>query len=290
MSDNIWALALHGGAGPAYKADYTPETDSLRDILSEGREMLKSGHSALDVVNTVVRSLEDSGLHVAGKGSSPNSDGKWELDAAIMDGTNRRAGAVGALRGFRNPVDCARSVLDTSPHVMLVGKGATRFLKPLDLKRVNHPKSYYTPVASKSANTGELSFGTVGAVALDSDGRLASATSTGGLRDKHPGRIGGTPLIGAGTWADERVAVSCTGQGEYFIRSAAAADVSARIRYTRTDLKTAVGCVLEDISILGGQGGLISVDCLGRVAMSCNTLVMKRGFTTYRGEFEVRVF
>ena len=130
----------------------------------------------------------------------------------------------------------------------------------------------------------------MGAVALDADGHLASATSTGGLLSKPPGRIGATPLIGAGTWADERVAVSYTGQGEYFIRCAAGADLSARIRYARTDLQTAAACVMEDISLLGGQGGLISIDRLGRVAMPYNTRTMKRGVATYKGQFDVKVF
>lgn len=290
MAEKIWALAIHGGAGPAYKTDYKPEIASMRDILYAGQMSLKKGASAMDVVEETVRALEESGHHVAGKGSSPNTDGKWELDAAIMDGSNRRAGAVGALRGFKSPVSCARRVLEKSPHVFLVGKGATKFLKGFDLDLVKNPNRYYEPVAGTKAEDPGHQHGTVGAVALDSQGRLASATSTGGLRNKQPGRIGDTPLIGSGTWADERVAVSCTGQGEYFIRCAAAADVSARIRYARSDLKTAAACVLEDVSLLGGQGGLIAMDCLGRVAMPYNTAIMKRGIATFKGDFEVKVY
>ncbi len=290
MAEKIWALALHGGAGPATKKDYEAETQSMRDILAEGRHMLMGGRSAVDVVNFVVRELEDTGHHVAGKGACPNADGKWELDAAIMDGSNRGVGAVAGLRGFRNPIDCARCVLDETSHVLFAGKGAIKFLKPFALKRVKNPNSYYTPAVTRVPENGELPHGTVGAVALDADGRLAAATSTGGLMNKLPGRIGDTPVVGAGTWADERVAVSCSGQGEFFIRSAAAADLSARIRYARADLKTAAACVMEDISLLGGQGGLISVDCLGRIAMPYNTRMMKRGYATYRGEFDVRVF
>ena len=158
------------------------------------------------------------------------------------------------------------------------------------LERIYNPSRYYKPVIDTPMADGELQHGTVGAVALDDQGGLASATSTGGLLNKQPGRIGDTPLIGAGTWADERVAVSCTGQGEFFIRAAAGADLSARIRYGRSDLKTAAACVMEDISLLGGQGGLISIDRLGRFAMPFNTRTMKRGVASYRGDFEVRVF
>ncbi|MFC6198144.1 isoaspartyl peptidase/L-asparaginase family protein [Ponticaulis profundi] len=290
MSAKFWALAIHGGAGPAHKDDYAVEISSMRDILHEGQEALKNGASALDVVNQCVRAMEDSGLHVAGRGSAPNADGKWELDAAIMDGTTRYAGAVGALRGFKNPIDCARTVLKHSPHVLLVGKGATKFLSNFELDRIYNPARYYQPAIEDPIEPGVLQHGTVGAVALDADGHLASATSTGGLLSKPPGRIGATPLIGAGTWADERVAVSCTGQGEYFIRCAAGADLSARIRYARTDLQTAAACVMEDISLLGGQGGLISIDRLGRVAMPYNTSTMKRGVATYKGQFDVKVF
>ena len=290
MSDTVWAIAIHGGAGPAHKEDYSEEMDHMRGVLAEARHALMSGKSALDVVQRAVRSLEDSGHHNAGRGSSPNQEGKWELDAAIMDGVSRNAGAVGALRGFKSPIDCARTVMNDSPHVLLVGKGATRFLKKKDLERVNNPARYYTPASERPEEDPADQYGTVGAVALDSEGRLAAASSTGGLRHKPPGRIGDSPLIGAGTWADERVAISCTGQGEFFIRTAASADVSARIRYKSQDLTNATACVIEDISYLGGQGGMIAIDRLGRVAMPFNTIAMKRGFATYRDEFDVKVF
>ncbi|MAK59611.1 MAG: isoaspartyl peptidase/L-asparaginase [Ponticaulis sp.] len=290
MSDPVWAIAIHGGAGPAHKSDYSDETKHMRNVIEDAKQALIAGESAINVIQTAVRSLEESGHHIAGRGSSPNKDGKWELDAAIMDGVTREAGAVGALRGFKSPIDCARTVLAESPHLFLVGKGATRFLKKRKLERVQNPSRYYKPAIDLPIETGALQHGTVGAVALDSDGRLAAATSTGGLLNKQPGRIGDTPLIGAGTWADERVAVSCTGQGEYFIRCAAAADLSARIRYKKSDLTDAAACVLEDISYLGGQGGLIAIDRLGRVTMPFNTISMKRAFATWRGDLEVKVF
>lgn len=290
MSDPIWAIAIHGGAGPAHKEDYSEEIAHMRGVLKEAKRQLAKGSAALDVAQTAVRALEESGHHIAGRGASPNKDGKWELDAAIMDGTTRNAGAVGALRGFRSPIDCARTILDVSPHVFLVGKGASRFLKKRGLERVHNPSRYYKPSVQAAVESGELQHGTVGAVVLDSEGRLAAATSTGGLLNKQPGRIGDTPMIGAGTWADERVAVSCTGQGEYFIRCAASADLSARIRYNKSDLTNAAACVLEDISYLGGQGGLIAIDRLGRVTMPFNTISMKRGFATWRDELDVKVF
>ncbi len=290
MPKKIWALAIHGGAGPSHKEDYTEEMSAMRDILADGQRALVSGESAVDVVNAAVRALEDSGHHIAGRGALPNTDGKWEHDAAIMEGTRRRAGAVGALQDFRNPIDCARAVMDHSDQVFLVGKGAGAYLRKQDLKRIKNPKKFYRRADDEDQQTGQHQYGTVGAVALDSEGRLAAATSTGGYRNRPPGRIGDVPLIGAGTWADERVAVSCTGQGEYFIRSAAGADLSARIKYTRADLQTAAACVIEDISFLGGQGGLIALDCLGRVTMPYNTRTMKRGVATFKGEFDVKVF
>ncbi len=289
MSDPVWAIAIHGGSGPSYKDDYSDVSSSMKKILEAARRDLRKGASAIDVVQKAVHELEDSGLHIAGRGSSPNTKGKWELDAAIMDGSNRRAGAVAVIQGYKSPVDCARAVMKHSHHILLAGKGAEKFLKKHDLKTIGNPHGYYRPVV-KDASYDDGTHGTVGAVALDSEGRLASATSTGGLTNKPPGRISDSAQIGSGTWADERVAVSCTGQGEYFMRVNAASDVSARIRYTRSDLENATACVLEEISLLGGQGGLIAIDRLGRVAMPFNTSIMKRGFATWRDEFDVKVF
>ena len=289
MSDSVWAIAIHGGSGPSYKNDYAKEESSMRKILDSARKDLKKGAKALDVVQEAVAELEDSGQHIAGRGSCPNAKGKWELDAAIMDGSNRRAGAVGALQGYKNPIECARTVMTDSPHILMVGKGAEKFLKKRGLKTISNPNGYYKPMVTQKSYD-SVPHGTVGAVALDSEGHLAAATSTGGLTNKPPGRISDSAVIGSGTWADERVAVSCTGQGEYFMRVNAASDVSARIRYTRSDLANATACVLEEISLLGGQGGLIAIDRLGRVAMPFNTIIMKRGFATWRDDFDVKVF
>lgn len=283
----VWSLALHGGAGPLHKRDYSAAEAHMAETLERGAGMLEGGHRALDVVEVMVAALEDCGFHVAGRGSSPNRMGQWELDAAIMDGERRRAGAVAALRGFKSPIAVARRVMEKSPHVLLVGKGAGQFAKAQEMERVWRPAQYYSPAVQKAVVPGELAHGTVGAVALDNHGDLASATSTGGLLNKTPGRVGDSPIIGAGTWADERVAVSCTGQGEYFLRAAVAADVSARVRYGRQSLAEAATGALEDMSLLGGDGGMIAVDVLGHVELPFNSEGMKRGVATSTGRFEV---
>jgi len=283
----VWSLAVHGGAGPLHGRNYSAAEDHMRRTLEQGAGMLEGGRRALDVVEAMVEALEASGFHVAGKGSSPNAAGQWELDAAIMDGERRQAGAVAALRGFKSPIKAARHVLQDSPHVLLVGKGAGQFAARYGLERVWNPARYYEPAVTVPVRPGELVHGTVGAVALDTNGDLASATSTGGVLGKTPGRVGDTPIIGAGTWADERVAVSCTGQGEYFLRAAVAADVSARVRYGRQSLAAATQGALDDMGLLGGDGGVIAVDVLGQVSMPFLSEGMKRGCATSEGRFEV---
>jgi len=281
-----WTLALHGGAGPI-RDNYTEAEAHMAQTLKTGAASLAAGAAAIDVVQAMVRALEESGFHIAGRGACPNAEGRWELDAAIMDGPTRNAGAVAALRGFRSPVHAARAVMDKSVHVLLVGKGAASFADAQGLQRVWNPKAYYKPSVTRRVREGELAHGTVGAVARDSAGRLAAATSTGGLLGKQPGRVGDSPLLGSGTWADERVAVSCTGQGEYFIRANAAADVSARVRHGRQSLRDAAAGVIDDVGLLGGDGGLISVDVLGTVETPFNAEGMKRGIATSAGRFEV---
>lgn len=282
-----WALALHGGAGPLRDFDHARSERHMAGLLREGETRLARGDAALDVVHRLVVALEDCGFHIAGRGSSPNAIGQWELDAAIMDGRSRNAGAVASLRGFKSPVTAARLVMEETPHVLIVGKGAAAIAREHRLERVHSPKRYYTPVITRPVRKGELAHGTVGAVALDQSGRLAAATSTGGLLGKTPGRVGDTPVIGAGLWADERVAVCCTGQGEYFLRTNAAADVSSRVRYARQGLREAVDGALEDLNLLGGDGGMIAVDVLGHVEVTFNAETMKRGVATSAGRFDV---
>jgi beta-aspartyl-peptidase (threonine type) len=286
----VWSLALHGGAGPSRGRTYEAEEAHMAQVLQRGADMLDAGACALDVVQAMVTELEDSGFHVAGKGASPNLDGDYELDAAIMDGTLRRAGGVAGLIGFRSPIAVARAVMDKTPHVLLGGAGAAAFAARAGCEVVPDPAAYYTPAVSRAVVPGELAHGTVGAVARDIAGRLAAATSTGGLLGKMPGRIGDAPLIGAGTWADERVAVSCTGQGEYFMRAAVAADISARVRYGGQTLASACAGALADMETQGGDGGLIAVDAMGNVTTPYVSEGMKRAIATQSGRFEVGTF
>jgi L-asparaginase / beta-aspartyl-peptidase len=282
----IWALALHGGAGAIAAGLYRREEAHMAALLAQGAAMLARGESALDVVSAMAEALEACGLHQAGKGSAPNAAGEVELDASIMDGPSRRAGAVAALRGYLSPVRVARGVMEQTSHVLLVGDGADAFAAAHGFARVIDPHIYYTPAASGAASAS----GTIGAVARDSEGRLAAATSTGGLQGKLPGRVGDTPIIGAGCWADRRAAVSCTGLGEFFMRVNAAADVSARIAYAGFNLAQAADAVIEDVRRLGGYGGLIAVDADGNVATPFASQGMKRAWATSAGVREVNTF
>lgn len=285
------ALILHGGAGARRERDYTAETAHMREVVTAMKARLDAGASALDVAVEATVMLEDSGLYVAGRGASPNLAGAYELDASLMDGATGKAGAVAALQGFRNPVVAARAVMERTPHVMLVGEGASLFALDQGLEMIGDEDGWFTQAGKGEDNhpPGTLSHGTVGCCVLDRDGRLAAATSTAGVFGKMPGRVGDTPVPGAGSWADGRVAVSGTGQGEYFIRVAACAQVSWRVGAGQT-LGEAGQAVIEEIGGLGGDGGLIALDRDGNIAAPFNSQGMKRAWLTPNGEIGVEVF
>lgn len=285
-----YALAIHGGAGARPEINYTRQLEHMAGLVASGGAMLAGGKSALDVVAEVVGQLESSGLYVAGKGASPNSDGNVELDASIMDGAGCRAGAVAAIRDVKSPVQVARCVMEQTPHVMLAGEGARLFAEKQGLDLVEDPESYFKrPDREAHAAVGSQ-HGTVGAVALDNQGNLAAATSTGGIFRKLGGRVGDTPVIGSGTWADSHVAVSCTGVGEYFLRGCSAHDVAARINYGGATLAEASAAVLDVVAEMGGDGGLIAVDRTGQIVMPYNSKGMKRAAVSDSMEPVVLVF
>ena len=285
------ALILHGGAGARRERDYTLEIAHMREVVAAMKARLDAGASALDVAVETTVLLEDSGLYVAGRGASPNLAGAYELDASLMDGATRKAGAVAALQGFRNPVVAARAVMDRTPHVMLAGEGAALFALDQGLERIGDETAWFTQAGQGEDNhpPGTLAHGTVGCCVLDRDGRLAAATSTAGVFGKMPGRVGDTPIPGAGSWADGRVAVSGTGQGEYFIRVAACVQVSWRVAAGQT-LTEAGRAVIDEIGDMGGDGGLIALDRDGNITAPFNSQGMKRAWLTTGGEIGVEVF
>jgi isoaspartyl peptidase/L-asparaginase-like protein (Ntn-hydrolase superfamily) len=289
----LYALALHGGAGVKSDRDYTLVEEHLRQITPQGADMLSKGESALNVVEAMVREMESSGYYVAGKGSGANRAGYVELDASIMEGHTRRAGGIAAAREIAFPITAARKVMELTPHVLIAGTGATHFALKNGLEFVDDPSAYYvTAVGVKppELQAPGLSHGTVGAVALDVMGNLAAATSTGGVFGKLEGRVGDTALIGAGTWADENVAVSCTGLGEYFIIAGGARDIAAQVEYTGCSLRDAVDRFIGKVGHLGGNGGVIAVSRRGEIEISFNGQGLKRSFIGSSKPLEVAIF
>ena len=306
------AIAVHGGAGTIRREDLTPELDAqyratLEEALRAGERVLLQGRPALDAVEAAIVVLEDSPLFNAGKGAVFTSEGRCELDASVMDGGTGRAGAVAAVTNVKNPIKAARAVMERSVHVLLAGVGAETFAAEIGLNLV--PNEYFHTDRRREAlqkikereagqegrvlGIGEGKFGTVGCVALDVDGNLAAGTSTGGLTNKRFGRVGDSPVVGAGTWADSRVAVSCTGQGEFFLRLGVARDIAARVEYLGEDAATAADCVVQrltDAGGQGGQGGLVVLDADGRASFPMNTPGMYRGAITVDGEVHVTVY
>ncbi|WP_289041181.1 isoaspartyl peptidase/L-asparaginase [uncultured Aliiroseovarius sp.] len=304
-----FSLAVHGGAGTILKKNLTPELEvqyhaGLRAALDAGHAVLAKGGSALDAVTAAVCALEDEPLFNAGRGAVFTSDGQQEMDAAIMDGTTRAAGAVGGIFGPRNPIRTARAVMDRTDHVMLIGPNALNVARAADLPFAE--AEYFYTQARWDALQSTLKMradgvedddparrhGTVGAVARDMQGAVAAATSTGGMTAKAPGRVGDTPIIGAGTFADnETCAVSATGHGEVFIRYTAAAEIAARMRHAGQSLTDAAAhVVMHDLAPNDGSGGVIAVDAAGNITMPFNCDGMYRGMVTQDGAFKTFIY
>lgn len=297
-----FGLAVHGGAGNVTAARIGPEAEKayragLEKALAAGYAVLDKGGAAVDAVEAAVRAMEENPLFNAGVGATLTREGTHELDAAIMDGRTLKAGSVAGIQHVKSPVGLARLVMDRTPHLMMIGEGAEAFAKAQGLELV--PNAYFrTPnqwEAFRKLKEGEkarpVTKDTVGAVALDRHGDLASATSTGGMLDKLPGRVGDAPLIGVGTYADNRTcAVSCTGWGEFFIRAVVAYDISARMAYQGAPLETAARAGLDAAFRLGGGGGLIAIDKAGHVTLPFNTPGMFRGLRMSDGRHSVEMF
>ncbi len=283
-----WLLLVHGGAGelkPMSPQQEHAYRRSLRQAVEVGLRILQSGASSLEAVVAAVKVLEESGLFNAGRGSARNADGNIEMDAAVMEGSLRRAGAVAAVRHLKNPVVAARLVAEHSPHVLLVAQGAESFAFAHGAEPA--PPEYFLPPAGASLAPDD----TVGAVALDAYGTLAAATSTGGTSRKLAGRVGDSPIIGAGTYADNRsCAVSTTGIGEYFIRTVAAYSVHARMLWGKQTLEEAARGTLAEIASLGGAGGLIGIDREGAATALCTTSGMYRAMGTPDGRIFTALF
>ncbi|RUO73827.1 isoaspartyl peptidase/L-asparaginase [Pseudidiomarina sediminum] len=311
--EKVFAIAIHGGAGTINKASLTDEQEAaykakLSEAISAGHSILAAGGSSMDAVVAAVQVLEDSPLFNAGRGAVYTYDGEHELDASIMNGATGEAGAVAGVKTVKSPIELARSVMENSVHVMLSGEGAEAFAAEQQLALVEN--SYFNTErryqqlqtakeklgkADKQAYVeldNKYKYGTVGAVALDQEGNLAAATSTGGMTAKRYGRVGDSPIIGAGTWADNAsCAVSATGHGEYFIRYHVAADICSRVKYLGESVQEAGDTVIHDVLLpKGGTGGVIIVDGKGNVHMPFNTEGMYRASQVGNGEINVAIY
>ena len=296
MAETRWKLVIHGGAG-AMRPDHGDADHEqrarkgLHDALAAGGAVLSAGGCAVDAVEAAVRVLEDDPCFNAGRGSTLNAQGLVELDAAILDGVTRRAGAVAGVRTTRAPISLARALMERGPHVFLSYEGADRLAREAGLEQVDNAwfvtaerRRQLDELLAKGGFDADVKYGTVGAVAVDGNGHVAAATSTGGLTAKQWGRIGDSPLIGAGTYADDRAAaVSATGSGEYFIRAVAGHQLAERIRLAGEGLQQALDGVLEDIEELGGKGGMIAVSPSGETAWGFTTRAMYRGVADAEG-------
>lgn len=297
------AMIIHGGAGGMSQDNMSPEAQetyrsALRTALKEGHQVLQDGGSALDAVEAAITTMESDTLFNAARGAVLTSRNTVELDASIMDGETRNAGALTGVKTVKHPIRLARTIMTESKHVMMAQEGAETFAKQHGLELVEND---YFIIDSRRTSSGEGAalpseddtdkFGTVGAVALDQDGNLAAGTSTGGISNKRFGRVGDSPIIGAGTYASNKsVAVSATGQGEFYIRSVAAHNVASRVRFGDASLQQAARAAVEEAEALGGVGGLIVLDPEGDMAMPFTTTGMFRAYVTTDGTMKVRIF
>lgn len=308
-------IAIHGGAGTILRSQMTPELEQeyhngLNNALAAGWNILNNGGTSLDAVEAAVIELENFPLFNAGRGSVFTSEGKNEMDASIMDGSSLNAGSVAFIKNIKNPVKLARAVMERTDHVLLAGDGANQFASQHEIE-TETDEYFFTEhrwlqlqdaIASGRIQldhnaTGPLimppnakPIGTVGAVACDINGNLAAATSTGGMTNKKFGRIGDSPVIGAGNYADETCAVSCTGHGEFFMLGLSAYDVSARMKYKEIDLRTAAAETIDNLSKIGGEGGLIAVDTKGNVTLPFNSEGMYRGWIDESGVSNIAIY
>ncbi|MGV3523668.1 MAG: isoaspartyl peptidase/L-asparaginase family protein [Candidatus Sericytochromatia bacterium] len=300
MAAHQAVLLIHGGAGTLFTGALPPEREAqvragLEQALRAGTASLAEGASAQEAVVAAVCVLEDCEVFNAGRGAVYTHKGTQEMDAAVMRGKDRAAGAIAGVQGIRNPILLAQAVLEHSPHVLLAGQGAEEFADAQHIPRA--PAAYFHSdyrwqqlQEIRAREDAQPALGTVGAVARDVYGHLAAATSTGGMTNKRYGRIGDSPLLGAGTWADAQCAVSGTGHGEYFMRAALAHDLAARLSYQGLSLQAAAEAALAKVAALGGAGGLIAVDANGNWAMPFNTGRMYRGWRNLQGDGEIALY
>lgn len=315
-----YVMVIHGGAGTILKSSMTEEKEkayraALTKALQQGYSVIQSGKPSLDAVEAAIHVLEDSPLFNAGKGAVFTHDGRNEMDASIMNGETLEAGAVAGVTTIRNPISAARAVMEKSEHVMMVGQGAEKFAKEAGLTLVD-PSYFRTEERWKGLQKAieedstksvldhgnrkavlmgvknrDNKFGTVGAVALDKKGNLAAGTSTGGMTNKKYGRVGDAPIIGAGIYANNATAgISCTGWGEFYIRSVVAHDISALMEYKGLSVADASKLVMDKVGKLGGDGGVIALDRKGNVATPFNTEGMYRGMVTEDGKITVEIY
>ena len=302
-ANETFGIVVHGGAGVMQNLSNEKQNQiksKIKESINAGYQILENGGSSIDAVEAAVVVLEDSSLFNAGKGSVYTSDEKQEMDASIMSGKDRSIGAVASVSNIKNPIKLARKVADQTEHVLLVGEGAKSFARSVNQEIV--PDEYFFSKENlkrvrkikQSAAVEKISMnkiGTVGAVAIDINGNLAAATSTGGMTNKMPGRVGDSPIPGSGSWAQNNVcAVSSTGHGEYFIKYQVAKEVCNRIQFLNADIETAAKEIIDELDEIGGAGGVIAIDFNGKIAMPFNTPGMIRGNKTNKTDLEIKIY